>query len=207
MPRPPAEPTAPSAASTSSVATSSPTPTGTAASGEVDEARAAARRRRARRARTEPTRSATHSPADGGQEEHEQGGQHRREVEELVGAVDGEHAVEHQAERPRPTCRVRRTTSRIGIDSSTATVPDDHRPLEPRGAAELEPAQPHRVGRLVEVVHGAARRPVEEARVQLGEGRRRSRSRAGTGGRPGTRGRRGRWRRPSAGAGPRWRRP
>ena len=85
-----------------------------------------------RRARTEPDPLGHPLPRRGRQEEHEQRGQHRREVEELVGAVDGEHArgtasPTHHADVPgAPDDQQQRDRQ---LDGRRA---DDHRPLAAR---------------------------------------------------------------------------
>ena len=82
------------------------------------------------------------------EEEHEEGGQHRREVEELVRPVERQHGVEGEPDdHPEvPRAPEHQQPRDRQLDHGGR---HDHGPLEPGRAVELERRQPDGVGGLV----------------------------------------------------------
>ena len=183
-------------------------PPGPASTGQRHERRGARTRgarssRSSSRARTDPTRSATHTPHGGGQEEHEQRGEHRREVEELVGAVERQHGVEREPDHHPEVPGAAERAAATGSTARSPRSPTITAHCDAGRAVELERRRgPTESVDSSEVEGGAAHRPVEERRVELGERGEEVEAEQARAERPGGTGRPGRWRRPT-GAGPR----
>ena len=98
------------------------------------------------------------------QEEHEEGGEHRREVEELVGPVERQHGVEGRGPPPPRGAACGGTPAARGSPARSrrsATITAHSSPAAPPSCSADEPDG---VGGLAEVEGGAAHRPVEERR-------------------------------------------